>query len=71
MSEEERKNFFLYNDKLKVDTILSHTCPYENMPKHLFLSQIDQSTVDNGMEYFLQEVKEKIEYIYPPKWNIK
>lgn len=62
MSEKERNNFFLFNDKLKVDTILSHTCPYENMPKHLFLSQIDQSTVDNSMEYFLQEVKEKIEY---------
>ena len=58
-SEKEK---FLQNYPQKVDVILSHTCPYSNIPYHLFLKNIDQSTVDNSMEYFLQEVKEKIEY---------
>lgn len=62
MNQEEREEFWNNNKNLKVDTILSHTCPYENMPRHLFLTQIDQSTVDNSMEFFLQDVKKKIEY---------
>jgi 3-oxoacid CoA-transferase subunit A len=61
MTEEEKENFFNKNIK-KVDTILSHTCPYGNMPKHLFLTQIDQSTVDNSMEIFLDKIKLNIEY---------
>ena len=61
MTEEEKEKFLNKNIK-KVDTILSHTCPYGNMPKHLFLTQIDQSTVDNSMEIFLDKVKLNIEY---------
>ena len=59
---EEKKEKFLNKNIKKVDTILSHTCPYGNMPKHLFLTQIDQSTVDNSMEIFLDKVKLNIEY---------
>ena len=61
MTEEEKQNFWNKNI-VKVDTILSHTCPYANRPIHLFLTQIDQSTVDNSMENFLDEVKLKVEY---------
>lgn len=65
-SDEQMTNIekekFLQNYPKEVDTILSHTCPYENIPYHLFLKSIDQSTVDNSMEYFLQEIKEKIKY---------
>ena len=61
MTEEEKQNFWNKNIT-KVDTILSHTCPYANRPIHLFLTQIDQSTVDNSMENFLDEVKLKVEY---------
>ena len=61
MTEEEKQNFWNKNI-IKVDTILSHTCPYANRPIHLFLTQIDQSTVDNSMEKFLDEVKLKVEY---------
>lgn len=61
MTIPERENF-LQDCPEKVDVILTHTCPYTNVPRHLFLKTIDQSTVDNSMEYFLQEVKEKIEY---------
>lgn len=61
MSKEEMEKFW-QSGISKVDAILSHTCPYENMPRHLFLSQIDQSTVDNSMEYFLHNVKKKVQY---------
>ncbi len=61
MTEEEKQNFWNKNI-IKVDTILSHTCPYANRPIHLFLTQIDQSSVDNSMEKFLDEVKLKVEY---------
>ena len=61
MTEEEKQNFWNKNI-VKVDTILSHTCPYANRPIHLFLTQIDQSTVDNSMENFLDEVKLKVKY---------
>lgn len=61
MNEKEKQNF-LDKNLDKVQNILSHTCPYSNIPRHLFLSQIDQSTVDNSMEHFLEQVKNKIEY---------
>lgn len=61
MTEEEKQNFWDKNI-IKVNTILSHTCPYANRPIHLFLTQIDQSSVDNSMEKFLDEVKLKVEY---------
>lgn len=61
MTISEKENF-LQNYPKEVDVILSHTCPYTNIPRHLFLKTVDQSTVDNSMEYFLQEVKEKIKY---------
>lgn len=61
----EEQNSFLNHYPNKVDVILSHTCPYSNIPRHLFLSQIDQSSVDNNMEKFLEEVKNKVKY---EKW---
>jgi 3-oxoacid CoA-transferase subunit A len=61
MTEKEKQNFWSKNIT-KVDTILSHTCPYSNRPIHLFLTQIDQSSVDNSMENFLDEVKLKVQY---------
>lgn len=46
----------------KIDIILSHTCPYKYLPKEMFLEGIDQSTVDNSTEYFLDEIEEKTDY---------
>lgn len=46
----------------KVDIILSHTCPYKYLPKEMFLEEIDQSTVDNSTEYFLDEIEESTDY---------
>lgn len=49
----------------EVDIILSHTCPFKYLPYEVFLSGIDQSTVDNGTEKFLDEIEETTKY---KKW---
>jgi len=46
------------------DFVFTHTCPYSWMPTDLFLSFIDQSTVDNSMEKWMEELKDKFD------WNI-
>lgn len=46
------------------DFVFSHTCPYDWRPTDLFLSSIDQSTVNSSMELWMNELKDKI------NWNI-
>lgn len=46
----------------KVDIILSHTCPYKYLPREMFIERIDQSTVDNSTEYFLDEIEDSTDY---------
>ncbi len=46
----------------KVDIILSHTCPYKYLPREMFLEGINQSTVDNSTEYFLDRIEEVADY---------
>ena len=46
----------------KVDIILSHICLYKYLPREMFLEGIDQSTVDNSTEYFLDEIEESTDY---------
>ena len=48
-----------------VDVILSHTSPKKYEPVEVFLSGIDQNTVDKTMEEFLDTVEETIKY---DKW---
>lgn len=49
----------------KIDIIISHTCPYKYLPREMFLDGIDQSTVDNSTEYFLDEIEQTTDY---KKW---
>lgn len=46
----------------KFDLVLSHTCPKSFMPTDLFLPAVDQSTVDNTMENYLEEIERQIDY---------
>ena len=46
------------------DLILSHTCPSIYVPTDLFLSTIDQITVDNTMERYLGEIEFIVDYKY-------
>lgn len=41
---------------MEVDFVLTHTCPICWEPKDLFLTGIDQSSVDKTMELFLEEI---------------
>ena len=47
-----------------VDFVLTHTCPTAYQPTDLFLNFIDQSTVDNSMEVWLDKLKFKF------RWHI-
>ena len=62
----------LYNDEKNAilnkvrgqsfDFVLTHTAPISWEPNDLFLPMIDQSNVDKGMEFWLEEVKRNINY---------
>ena len=56
LSQEERDNISQLVAGQEYDLILAHTCPYEWMPRDLFLSCVDQSTVDHSMELWLGEL---------------
>ena len=63
LSEDEKLEVLdLITEDNSFDYVLSHTCPYKYQPTHLFLDCIDQSSVDNSMEYFLQDVESQINY---------
>lgn len=46
----------------RVDCVLSHTVPLPYMPRHAFLPGIDQSTVDNSTEEWLDTIERRLRY---------
>lgn len=46
----------------KIEQVLSHTCPSKYIPTEAFLSGIDQSSVDNSTENWLDEIENKLDY---------
>lgn len=55
----------------KFDVVISHTCPLRYEPIEVFLTQIDQSTVDDGTEKWLDSIENRIDYIawYCGHWH--
>ena len=49
----------------KVDIVLTHTCPTETEPRHLFLPFIDQESVDKSTEQWLQTIADRLTF---KKW---
>lgn len=49
----------------KIDIVLSHTCPLKYEPREVFLSGLDQSTVDSSTEEWLDTIEAKLDY---KKW---
>lgn len=45
-----------------VDIVLSHTCPSKYIPTEAFLPMIDQNTVDDSTERWLDTVEERLDY---------
>ncbi len=54
------------------DVILSHTCPFKYEPIETFLPGIDQSTVDDSTECWLDTIEESTDYKawYCGHWHI-
>lgn len=62
LTAEEMESISAKVEGLSVDFVLSHTCPYSWMPTDLFLSSINQSTVDNTMEHWMDSLKNTFEW---------
>ena len=61
---EEIKRFV--EEQLKsysVDIIFSHTCPFRYEPREMFLPMVDQSTVDDSTERWLDEIEASTDYM--------
>jgi 3-oxoacid CoA-transferase subunit A len=56
----------------QVDAVLTHTCPLRYTPTEAFLSFVDQSSVDNSTELWLDAVEERLDYKtwYCGHWHI-
>ena len=57
----------------QIDAVLTHTCPYRYIPREAFLGSIDQSTVDNSTELWLDTIAERLDYQawYCGHWHIE
>ena len=62
LTTEERDNAWNLFKGKEYDFVFSHTCPLSWQPTDLFLSFIDQSKVDNSMEKWLEEIKNKFSW---------
>ena len=57
----------------QIDAVLTHTCPYGYIPREAFMSCVDQSTVDNSTELWLDTLEKKLNYKawYCGHWHIE
>lgn len=46
----------------EIDQVLTHTCPSKYIPAEAFLSCVDQSTVDNSTEEWLDTIEKRLKY---------
>lgn len=71
-SDEIKKYVEEQINNRQIDIVFSHTCPYKYTPTECFLPGIDQSTVDNSTEHWLDKVEESIDYKawYCGHWHI-
>lgn len=68
LNSMEKKNILARLNKdynKRYDCVLTHTCPERYIPREWFLPMVDQSTVDNSTEKFLDDVADTITY---KKW---
>ncbi|MCL2120642.1 MAG: metallophosphoesterase [Clostridiales bacterium] len=59
---KDRVEARLEEEGWKVDIVLSHTCPYRYIPREVFLPSINQASVDNSTEEWLDAVEDKLTY---------
>ena len=63
-SEEIKKGVEqrLVSENWTIDIVLSHTCPMKYVPQEMFMPFVDQSSVDNSTEEWLDTIEEKLTY---------
>lgn len=73
-SEEIKKRVEKALDDLNwtIDIVMTHTCPYRYIPTEAFLSGVDQATVDNSTELWLDSIEKRLDYKawYCGHWHI-
>jgi 3-oxoacid CoA-transferase subunit A len=52
----------LQKENWNVDVVFSHTCPYKYLPREDFLGFIDQNSVDNSTEEWLDTIEDTLTY---------
>lgn len=62
LTEEERRQILIAHVGEHFDLVLTHTCPFSWEPIDLFLSGLDQSSVDKSMELFFETLKNAIDW---------
>lgn len=62
LTPEEMEMILELNAGVEVDFILSHTCPSYFEPVDLFLSFVDQSTVDKSMEQWMNRIADQVDW---------
>lgn len=62
LTTEEMDNIYKTYTNSKVDFVLSHTCPLSWQPTDLFLTTLDQSTIDDSMEVWMDSFKDVIDW---------
>lgn len=62
LSKEEMQEITNQVKGKSFDFIFSHTCPLSFQPIYLFSPYIDQSTVDNSMETWLEKLKDQVQW---------
>lgn len=59
---KKRTEKSLENVNWCVDTVLSHTTPYKYRPIEVFLAGLDQSSVDDSTERWLDDIEDNLSY---------
>lgn len=62
LTEEEMTAIFQQVEGQSFDFVFTHTCPLAWQPRDLFLSAIDQTSVDNSMEKWFDTLKDAIKW---------
>ena len=72
MSPEWRESLDIVTYGMHYDIVVSHTCPYMARPLERGLAFVDNATVDNTMEVFLEKIRQQITYDkwYAGHWHI-
>ena len=61
-SEETKRYVEAQITNNQVDIILSHTCPFKYEPREMFMAEVDQNTVDDSTERWLDRIEESVSY---------